>query len=64
VITALQKGSDHYVVAEEHGGNAVAHCGGVTIYMPNDGVSQFYGGLEFAKDFGWANMLQAYNETL
>ncbi len=64
VITALQKGSGHYVIAEEHGGKAVAHCGGVTIYMPNDGVSQFYGDLEFAKDFGWANMLQAYNETI
>ena len=64
VIKALQKGADHYVVAEEHGGNAVAHCGGVSIYMPNDGVSQFYSGMEFAKDTKWADMLQVYNETL
>ncbi len=64
VIVALQKGAEQYVVAEEHGGNAVAHCGGVSIYMPNDGVSRFYGGLEFAKDLKWAKMLQDYNETL
>jgi hypothetical protein len=64
VVLALEKGLGHYVVAEAHGGNAVSHCGGVTIYLPNDGVSQFYGELEFAKDFAWADMLKVYNETI
>ena len=64
VIMALDKGTDHFVVAEAHGGNAVAQCGGVTVYMPNDGISQFYSELEFAKDFAWADMLKAYNETI
>lgn len=62
VLAALQPGTDAFVVAEEHAGDGVAACTGVTVYLPNAlvGISQFYPDLEFAKQRQWLRMVEAY----
>jgi hypothetical protein len=61
VRAALAQGSGRFVVAEGHNGKKVAHCGGVTIYLPAlKGMSRFYPELAYATKHRWVNVLEAY----
>jgi hypothetical protein len=63
VRAALRPGPDRLVVAEAHNGDAVARCGGATIYFqsPLTRISPYYAELDFAKDRRWLAMLEAYH---
>ena len=65
VRAALQPGPDRFILAEAHNGDAVARCGGVTIYLlpPLTDVSRYYADLEFAKNHRWLAMLEAYHAS-
>lgn len=61
VTKALESRVDGFVVAEGHRGDKVAQCGGVNIYMPSTPkVSKYYWDLDFAKQYSWLSMLNAY----
>jgi len=51
------------VIAEQHSGDSVAGCRGITIYLvpPMTELSRFYGELDFAADHRWLQMLEAYH---
>lgn len=63
VRAALRQGSGCFVVAEAHNGDAVAKCGGPTVYLqsPLERISPYYAELDFAKERRWLPMLQAYH---
>jgi hypothetical protein len=66
VRTTLQPQDNTFVVAEKHNGTKVKKCGGVTIYLPPRvlyDVSPFYKDLEYAKDYRWLGMLEAFHST-
>ena len=61
VRAALSQGSGRFIVAEGHNGKKVAHCGGVTIYLPAlKGMSRFYPELAYALQHSWVKLLEAY----
>jgi len=63
VVTALEGGNGSPVIAEQHSGDSVAGCRGITIYLvpPMTELSRFYGELDFAADHRWLQMLEAYH---
>ena len=63
VVTALEGGKGSPVIAEQHSGDSVAGCRGITIYLvpPMTELSRFYGELDFAADHRWLQMLEAYH---
>jgi hypothetical protein len=63
VAAALQPDSSAFVIAEEHRGDKVERCGGITIYWPPrilQSISPYYGDLEYARKHLWFGLLQAY----
>ncbi len=63
VVAALECGDGHPVIAEEHSGDSVAGCSGITIYLvpPMTELSRFYSELDFVADHRWLQMLEAYH---
>jgi hypothetical protein len=65
VLDALKPGGP-LVVANQHLGEAVEDCGGVTAYMPapTDAISPYYKDLRFAKRHGWDEFLRSYRRAV
>lgn len=63
VVEALEIGEGRTVIAEQHRGQKVNGCHGISIYLvpPMTGLSRFYGELDFAADLQWMAMLEAYH---
>jgi hypothetical protein len=63
VVEALDPGEGRPLIAEQHSGQKVSGCRGVTVYLvpPLTGLSQYYGELDFATGHGWLSMLEAYH---
>ncbi len=63
VRAALEPGTDNFVVAEDHEGDKVSDCGGVSLYLvpPLTRISPFYAELSYAQDHRWLSLLQAYH---
>jgi len=63
VVEALDPGEGRPLIAEQHSGQKVSGCCGVTVYLvpPLTGLSRYYGELDFATDHGWLSMLEAYH---
>lgn len=60
VQASLQVAGEGFLISEDHFGDSVAECGGMTIYMPAlTNVNQFYSKLAFAEQ-GWIHLLNAY----
>jgi hypothetical protein len=65
LLEALKPGGD-FVVANANLGESVAHCGGVTAYMPapTDQISPYYKDLRFAQRHGWDEFLRSYRRAV
>jgi hypothetical protein len=65
VLDALKPGGD-FVVANAALGESVAHCGGVTAYLPapTDEISPYYKDLRFAERHGWDEFLRSYRRAV
>jgi hypothetical protein len=65
VRAILKPGSEGFIIAEAHSGDKVARCGGLTIYLvpPLIDISRYYQEVDFAKEFKWLEMLQAYHSA-
>jgi len=63
VLIALTPGEGNFILAESHRGEKVKNCGGVTIYFtpPPNGISKFYGELDYAKSHFWDELLKEYH---
>ncbi len=63
VVDSLECGEGRPLIAEQHRGQKVSGCHGITIYLvpPMTGLSRFYGELDFATDHRWLSMLEAYH---
>jgi hypothetical protein len=63
VVEALDPGEGRPLIAEQHRGQKVSGCCGVTVYLvpPLTGLSRYYGELDFATDHWWLSMLEAYH---
>lgn len=60
VVNLLKRsGTDSPLVAEGHSGPGMRFASGISIYLPERGVSPLYERLEFAKEHRWDQFLQA-----
>lgn len=64
VLGALEPGAGPVIANDNHGGK-VRRCRGLNVYLvsPLTPVSGFYGDLDFARDHGWPQMLEAYHRA-
>ncbi len=63
VRAALQPGKGNFVLAEQHNGDKVGRCGGVSVYLPAlTDISRYYQELTFAQQHRWLAMLRKYRE--
>jgi Clostripain family len=66
VRSALQAGTGRFVMAEGYHGDDLAHCAGLSLYLPERRkrmrISPYYADLEFAKQHRWLAMLKAYHQ--
>jgi len=53
-----QTGPERFIVAEDHRGYRLARAHGVSIYLPSNEVSPFYGRLDFAAESLWDEVLE------
>jgi hypothetical protein len=64
VREAIEAGPDKCVIAAETHGDPVNRCGGVSVYIPPlTEISRYYGDLDFAKQYSWPKLLQAYHSV-
>ncbi|HET6550189.1 MAG TPA: clostripain-related cysteine peptidase [Solirubrobacter sp.] len=65
VLEALKPGGS-LVVANQHLGEAVDDCGGVTAYLPapTEQISPYYKDLRFAHRHGWDEFLRSYRRAV
>ena len=63
VVEALDCGEGQPLIAEQHRGQKVSGCRGITVYLvpPMTALSRFYGELNFVADHRWLQMLEAYH---
>ena len=56
---ALLPGVGKLLLAEEHYGPSVQNCAGMSLYLPIDSISPYYGDLAFARQQRWLAFLEA-----